>query len=1459
MINDLNLKKSLGSGGIGEAFLAATIDAGEERLFVVKKVPKTAFSKKVDSLRREFVTLSRLAHPNIARVFDFGSDQDSYFLVEEFIDGADLFEATHQVDYNQVLSVLVQLLRALDFMHRRGVLHGDLKAENILVVRNASLSQTDAVKLIDFGLARHLKEVQAHQRPSGTLPFMAPEILLGKPYDHRADLYALGVCLYRILTGRYPFEAQGAEAVRPDLRIQMQIEKRPVEPRCFRADLPRGLNTITMRLLQKSPGDRFQTAADALESLNREEKENFTLWTDVEAHLTLREGPLFGREKELRRLKELYEAGARRLRLVGGTGMGKKRLAHEFGLRLQEEGHEERPVFLMEPGDGSEGVVEIAPWSEDEVAGFLEDRLRLERVPKDWRKNLIPLTEGTPQKAIVLAEYWLAAGWSSRPLADFKELSKAREALLAKDKRKVFELCAFAAAPLTQEVLEKISGLSPSLLQAALDGLEKEGWLLRTVHQGLYHYRAAPEHGARPFEIPEAGSFLSFIHLIEETYRAGQHLRAARLLDGLLGTLNEKRRRDLPRETAAALYATASLVFLEIGRLRESASLCREFLNLPGLTDTERGKILNRLGWIAYREGDYRRAHGVFEEAAPYWEKAGDRRGQASVANFQGMTHQALLEWDPAVLSYRRALSLLLESDDPWRPLFRMNLAVAAQETRDFSEALVQYEAAREECRADRHFEARLLNQLANLYLFLGRYDQAGRLVYESLRISVESGIASLEGANYLLLSVLSDREGRFDACRDYVQKAAALFERLGTAAERAAVGLHEAYYWFTVGDGERALKALSSLRKDFPGEATIGAQADLLEAKIEARTLSSDPSRAETALERARTYFESRNDPANLWDVFFVRAEIKRRQDPKRAQKDYRKALEILEDLAAKIPEEFRSGFFRDRKRERILAALTKEEPLRTQAPITEIARINRLIASEHNLDTLLELILDQSLELLQAERGFILLDEGGRFRIRASRNIDRGALESSVDPSGNPEPSESRYSVTIARQAATGGRSVLVVNAAGDERFREAASVIDLHLQAVLAVPMKVGAEVLGVVYVDNRFSPGAFDEDHQRVLEAFADQAALALRNARQVEEIRARQRELEDSRRQIEELNALLRLRLNATEEELASIQKSYRKQQEDLQSRYAYDQIIGKSPRLKDVLRVIDRVTASDVPVLLMGEAGTGKELLARTLHFNGPRKDRPFAAEDCASLSERLLERELFGDAQGSGIFEAASGGTVFLNSIGNLSVGLQAKLLQALQDRMFRPVGFREAKGLDVRLVVATDRDLGDLVSEGKFLQDLYERLRVVAVTLPTLRERAEDIPILVENFLKRSETGTTVSLAPKAMEGLIHYNWPGNVRELENEIRRCVALGKRVIGAEDLSARIVEDPRASLRQAPLTNQVGRLEKSVILATLKKHHQSRVKAAQTLGVSRFTLYKKMKAYGIPVRKNELS
>jgi transcriptional regulator with PAS, ATPase and Fis domain len=321
--------------------------------------------------------------------------------------------------------------------------------------------------------------------------------------------------------------------------------------------------------------------------------------------------------------------------------------------------------------------------------------------------------------------------------------------------------------------------------------------------------------------------------------------------------------------------------------------------------------------------------------------------------------------------------------------------------------------------------------------------------------------------------------------------------------------------------------------------------------------------------------------------------------------------------------------------------------------------------------------------------------------------------------------------------------------------------------------------------------------------------------------------------------------------------------------------FAFDTIIGRSQSMAELYRIMSKVVETDVPVLITGESGTGKEVVATALHAHGPRHDKPFVVQNCSAFNENLLESELFGHVKGAftgasrdkqGLFEVADGGTFFLDELGEMSPALQVKLLRVLQDGSFMPVGGTKQKRVDVRIIAATNRNLEEMVEKGTFREDLYYRLNVVNLRLPPLRDRAGDVPLLVDFFLAKMVTKTgspKKAVSADAMVALESYAWPGNIRQLENELQRAQVMSGKdaLIDLSCLSPSVVNSARVGTKaaqpvnspegEARLKDVLDSVERDMILAALKRCDGNKSEAARQLGISRSNLIAKAQNFGI--------
>jgi Nif-specific regulatory protein len=397
------------------------------------------------------------------------------------------------------------------------------------------------------------------------------------------------------------------------------------------------------------------------------------------------------------------------------------------------------------------------------------------------------------------------------------------------------------------------------------------------------------------------------------------------------------------------------------------------------------------------------------------------------------------------------------------------------------------------------------------------------------------------------------------------------------------------------------------------------------------------------------------------------------------------------------------------------------------------------------------------------------------------------------------------------------------LVAGDAVDEQGSKAGAGEELRARSVLCVPMMISGEALGAIYLETGAPEGLFNEAHLQVMTAVGSIAALALENLRHWE--------------RLGQENQALRAEVNLE-----------------------YN-MVGISARMKEVFEFVRRVAATDATVLVEGESGTGKELVARAIHRNSKRAENPFVAINCAAIAENLLESELFGHEKGAftgataqkkGRIEMAEGGTLFLDEVSELAPELQAKLLRVLQEREFERVGGTRAIPLDTRLIAATNKKLSVAIEAGEFRKDLYYRLNVVTLTMPTLRERTEDIPQLAEHFLSKASRKCKTkmkSLSEEAKACLIKYDWPGNVRELENAIERAVVLGSgNVVLPEDLPETILEAGWApSDGSAKYHRSVKETKRQMIVQALHQAHGSYLEAAKALGIHPNSLLRLMR------------
>ncbi|EKD42046.1 MAG: hypothetical protein ACD_73C00356G0001, partial [uncultured bacterium] len=537
-------------------------------------------------------------------------------------------------------------------------------------------------------------------------------------------------------------------------------------------------------------------------------------------------------------------------------------------------------------------------------------------------------------------------------------------------------------------------------------------------------------------------------------------------------------------------------------------------------------------------------------------------------------------------------------------------------------------------------------------------------------------------------------------------------------------------------------------------------------------------------------------------------------------------------------------------------------------------IIKINKLLNSEHNLDYLLRLVLNFALELADAESGLvILLNEKNELEVKAWVNE---VLSDEL----------TRFSSSVANECLQKGDVIISADAPIDERFNQTQSIVLNDLKSILCLPLKSRNKITGVLYLDNRYKTDAFKGVNLRILHAYADQVGLALENAHLIAKY--------------EEVQQKLQTKLHETQDELDEVKEILKNEASISMNRYSYEHIIGRSQPMREIFKLLDKITETNLAIFLNGASGTGKELIARAIHYNNPQRcDKRFVAINCGAIPANLMESELFGYKAGSftgatkdkkGLFEEASGGTLFLDEVADLEPQLQVKLLRVLQEGEVQRIGEVRPIKVDVRIVSASHKSLDDLVGQGKFREDLFYRLCQMKITLPHLAERKEDIPLLVEHFINEysieNKVSEKINVQPTLMKAFFAYSWPGNIRELGNCIQvACALREKNTITLNSLPQNHALLRSISLQKIdeetgsesfknikPVTSNVAIDEHNfltpqktwaeyeiLIIAKCYAHHQFQKNlTSDMLGVSPATLYNKIKANKLDEPQNAL-
>ena len=491
----------------------------------------------------------------------------------------------------------------------------------------------------------------------------------------------------------------------------------------------------------------------------------------------------------------------------------------------------------------------------------------------------------------------------------------------------------------------------------------------------------------------------------------------------------------------------------------------------------------------------------------------------------------------------------------------------------------------------------------------------------------------------------------------------------------------------------------------------------------------------------------------------------------------------------------------------EAVAAAQEENDPSTELSGLRKLYDFSQRLMELRSVPELLSALMDAVIEVTNADKGFLILTEAEGPRVAVARNLKHENITDAVR----------QLSDSIIKRVIDSKKPLIVSDALHDEQWRGSESVMNLKLCSVMCAPLMAQGELLGILYVGNDNVVNLFEERSLDVLTIFAGQASLILQNA----------------------------LLLDSLQADFQNLKQKFE------MSRFG--DIIGSCPTMLEVFRTVEKVASTDISVLITGETGTGKELIARALHDRSARADKAFVVVNCGAIPENLIESELFGHVRGAftgavatrpGKFQLADGGTLFLDEVGELPLALQVKLLRALQEKVVLKVGDTKPERVDIRVVAATNRNLEDEMRNGNFREDLFYRLNVINIHLPALRERGDDILVLAKYLLQKyaAELGGKVKgFTPNALIAIRKYDWPGNVRQLENRIKKAIVMcDKTLIGVEDLDML----PEAVAPIKTLTQAREDFQRRYILEVLERNNGNRTKTARDLGVDPRTIFR---------------
>ncbi len=1393
------------------------------------------------------------------RRFYLDKDRDGIWLIAE----RDWVDGTTWEVHEPSPDDLVRLAQIVAGLHEHGMFHGDLQPNNVI--------QTESgLVLIDTRIGATIGP-----KVAGSAPLMAPEQWEGASPGPSADVYALATLIYRAFDGDWPYQAADLSSW-----ARAHLSKKPRKSQ----KVPKALRDLLFRVFQSAPDERPQIesiieqlrllgakssvapvglpwpssfdafldtirSADSLELVSDADTASLVLdracrQLELEGQTVLQvrasDGPFW--EPLIRSIEELSG------KPVGPLTGDRLRVFRRFAEVLSPR----QLVVFSDPADAySQDLKDWASWYKKytngrvvghrgllEAAEVLQVRISENDFWKSWRarstraeirdiprKRFEELTRAHGESLCGMlralnAEIGAGSGVTKTALdtTQLKALTREWE----ETSEAMIQACAFS------ELSKTASQIYKALKARRRAKAEREKVLKSWTDALVFGSRSAPE-------IEELAAALRdeklFVELARLFHALGRHADGLDVLDGVDGFDAGLWRAQL--SLSAGRFDDAERYALETSKAWPDAS-----------------------GWLSVLKAAPRAMRGEhdslkeLEDCVRLPDIAPLYRARLHAYRGIGLTRAGRL--DEACDAYVRALEIVeAEGLDGELPTYLLNAGTAYHRqgrlglAREFYARgnRISHDSTRPNTRA------LLLANQGNIDLTLGRFEEADELVRRAAAIAEASRLGTTEVMCLTLMGDLAARRGEPDGAKARYREA---LSKTPSPSQRVEI-----------------LLATAKLELDANSLAAEKLVEEARTAIEEGGVLEHGPL---FGIVRARLGWAIETDTSLMSGIELFRRSLKEahsaghhklvlEESPHLMRVLISQGLEELEEEVLDLVKDSRNaiamGLTRELRRD-FFASLPgvegRDEPVRapeksvqpSQTPESaeaffRLLGFNEVILRATSLDEMANEALDIALSLSGAERAFLLLREGKNFKVAARRNMD---LEGAEDQG---------VSQTIAEEAARTGRTVSTVNAKEDARFQAARSVVDLDLTSVLCVPVRNADGLLGALYLDHRYTPGAFSGQIPRLMEAYGHQFALALTNLERISKLEHSRAELAEANERLDAIARERELAIESLRDEVVRVRASKVPQVQGL---------VWVSRVMEEVLIKVKKVGASEIPVVVCGESGTGKELLARAIHDASGRARGPFVALNCGALTETLMESEMFGHVKGAftgavqdriGMFQAADKGTLFLDEIAELPLAMQVKLLRVLQEGVVRRVGSTRSEKVDVRIVAATHKNLEKMIQNGDFREDLYYRIAAISLAVPALRERTEDIVPIANAILKSKKKSASLSVG--AAELVLRHDWPGNVRELQNVMSAGLAMAEsdrieahdlqpfirsRVSGAPTIQSRRPEmatEPRSQGRPRAVSVQE-------VKRALEAHDGHRELAARELGISVRTLYR---------------